>query len=57
MLKKGVRRSCEVSPHMYFAKALWGAALPDREERVRCLGTSRDLLNPLHSFLVERAAP
>ena len=57
LLKKGTHRVCEVSPHMYFAIALWGSTLPANLARANLIGAARSKLAPLHDFLSRRAAP
>lgn len=57
LLKKGVPRVCEVSPHMYFAIPLWRSSLPAITERSQALASARQKLEPLHEFLSERASP
>jgi hypothetical protein len=54
LLKKGVRRVCEVSPHLHFALPLWGSTLPSLDERKRTLQAAREKLEPLHAFLLAR---
>ena len=56
LLKKGVRRVCEVSPHLYFAVALWGSGLPTRPERTDRVLSVRSKLEPMHEFLRNRAS-
>lgn len=48
--KKGVRRVCEVSPHIHFAVALWGSSLPPNPDRGEWVSLARSKLEPLHDF-------
>ena len=57
LLKKGSHRICAVSPHMYFAIALWGSTLPPNPARANVVGAASSKLAPLHEFLSRRAAP
>ncbi|MDQ2935311.1 MAG: hypothetical protein M3R49_10125 [Chloroflexota bacterium] len=56
LLKKGVKRVCDVSPHLQFVLALWGSSLPGGPERTERVTSARRKLEPIHAFLLRTSA-
>jgi hypothetical protein len=56
LLKKGVKRVCEVSPHIQFIVPLWGSSLPASPQRAERVTSARRQLEPIRAFLQARTA-
>jgi hypothetical protein len=54
LLKKGVKRLCEVSPHIQFIVPLWGSSLPAGPQRAEQVTSARKELEPIRAFLLAR---